>query len=233
MTSTRDSPGRLDLTGPARRTVLATAVALAATICTLGSPASAQDPRDAVVPAVMPASQKTNLAYSSDGVEYSASFPVLFTAATKLVPGEGVAESLWIRNDNAMAVKVWLAVPASDGIEQVHLRVGLKPQPVVTLEPGASSELQAHVWLPESAGNDAQARLLPVRLQVNVGEVAETVLGEAVLGETGATSSIWPVGLAVLMGGVGALVASRKRSDRPVALTAPTGSSAPAAGGSS
>ncbi|SEE63326.1 hypothetical protein SAMN04489740_1983 [Arthrobacter alpinus] len=229
MTSAPISPGHLAWTGPGRRTVLATAVALAAGIGTTASPAFALGPRAAVVRD----REQTNLAYSADGVEYSAIFPVLFTAATRLVPGEGVAESLWIRNDNAMAVNVSLAVPASGGIEQGDLRAGLLPQPVVTLEAGASSELQAHVWLPESAGNDAQAQRLPVRLQVIVGEAdagGTPDSGTGYLSDTGGSSNIWPVGLAVMMGGVGALIAARKR---PAGSAADAAATASATGGSS
>lgn len=210
-----------------RRAVLIAAFGLAAIIGTAATPAFALGPRVAAVPDW----EQTNLAYSADGIEYSAIFPVLFTSTTQLVPGEGLAESLWIRNDNTMTVKVWLAVPASGGIAQSHLHAELKPQSVVTIEPGASSELQAHVWLPESAGNDIQTRQLPVKLQIHVSEVADegiSEVGDNELGDTGAGPGIWPVGVAVLISGVGALLASRKRAAAP----AGSAESAPAGGGS-
>lgn len=149
--------------------------------------------------------------FSTDGVGYSSAVPNLFAGSPKLVPGEALAEELWVRNENAVAVDVSVTAlaPVGAGEAGEEARVRLTPSPVVALQPGAAAPVQVRVRLPESAGNESQGITVAVRLRVNATEAANLRGGE--LGLTGATPGIWPLAAAALMGGVAALLGAKRR----------------------
>lgn len=201
------TPSTLPAVGfPGRRAGFAAAAVVAAAVGATAAPAVAHSAPSIVAVEDYP---DASFAYSADGVAYSDSVPELFAKSPKLVPGEGVEEKLWVRNDNSMAVDVSVAALAPVEAGE-PARAGLTPSPVVTLEPGAAAPLTLRLWLPESADNSSQASSWPVRLQVNVSEAAPVVMGELV--ETGATGGIWPLSVAALAGGAGAYLGSRRRS---------------------
>lgn len=179
----------------------AVAVAALATLGTSAQPSVAQGPGEA------------SLAYSADGVSYSAQVPELFAQAPKLVPGEGVEENLWVRNDHGVPVDIFVAaLTAGPPVDQPK---DAPPQSSLTLEPGAAAALPVRVWLPVDSDNDSQARTWPLMLHVNVSEaVPESGVDPGWLMDTGATPGIWPVGTALFLGGLGAWLGARRRRSR-------------------
>lgn len=187
------------------------AFAAAAVVAVLGSTPTATFAQTA--PLTVEASESDEggalFSYSSDGVQYSPAVPELFGSSPKLVPGESLAEDLWVRNENSLTVDVSVAGLAPAGVGE-DARVGLTPSPAVTLQPGEAAPLPLLLWLPESAGNESQDRTWAVRLRVHAREVVAGSGGE--LGNTGGATGIWPLAVASFLVGSGAYLASRRRS---------------------
>lgn len=145
--------------------------------------------------------------FSTDGVGYSPAVPELFAGSPRLVPGESVAEELWVRNENTVAVDVSVAALSPTGAGEAS-RVRLTPSPVVTLQPGEAAPLQVRLWLLASAGNATQNQRWTVRLRVSAREAAPAGSGE--LGNTGGLANVWPLAVASLLAGSGTYLASRR-----------------------
>ncbi|MFC8302288.1 hypothetical protein ACFUCV_01225 [Specibacter sp. NPDC057265] len=192
------------ITNP-RKPALMAALAITA-LAVLAAPAA---------PAVAQGVDEVSLAYSSNGVDYSAHVPDLFAHAPKLVPGESVEEQLWVRNDHAVPVDISLA--ALTGGPQALQPAEAAPQSFLTLDPGAAGTLPVRMWLPVDSDNDSQAQTWPLQLRVNVSEAVPGAGGRqdnggtGTLANTGARPWIWPLGTALLLGGLGAWFGSRSR----------------------
>lgn len=207
------------------RAVLA-AVGLAF-LSTTATPASAQTPRAAVemvaaesigaseMMDLAPGNDETALAYSADGVDYSTAVPELFAHSPKLVPGENLEETLWVRNDNAKSVDI--SVAALMPGEPAWQSSGQAPQSEVTLNPGATGTVLVRLSLPASSGNNSQGQARAVQLRVHV---SESLPGPGwdrdnnELGNTGTSSGIWWVGVVLVLVGFGAYLVSRRRGQQ-------------------
>lgn len=165
--------------------------------------------------------------YSGDGVHYGVGLPELFDDAPKLVPGEFVERTFWLRNGNAMAVDVSVLAPAPAHGVVVDVRTAAED--FLAMEPGASASVHVAARLPATAGNGSQGRQLEVVLRVLVTESrAGTPAspstpvnpgdpaglgdqpGPGELGETGAAIGMWPLAAATLAGGAAALTFRRR-----------------------
>ncbi|ALE05174.1 hypothetical protein AL755_06260 [Arthrobacter sp. ERGS1:01] len=172
----------------------------------------------------------TGMLYSGDGVHYGTDVPDLFAGAPKLVPGESLERTIWLRNANAMAVEVSIVPPVPSSGVQVDVNAGSSK--VVALEPGGSASVRIGARLPEDAGNGSQSRQDAVTLRVVVAEARPGSPGNpgkpvgpggpglpgwpvrpGELGDTGAALGMWPLAVAALVGGAAAL-ASRRRTSR-------------------
>ncbi len=147
------------------------------------------------------------LQYSSDGAYYADELPDLFASAPKLVPGETVERSFWLRNPNSSAVDVSFAQQRADNGLTVRVRAGANS--TVTLAPGGTTNLAVEVRLPASADNTTQDGQSHVKLHFTV---TESMDGE--LGNTGAGVSLLPLAAAALAVGAGAYLAARRRTSR-------------------
>lgn len=208
-----------------RRSAVLAAVGLAL-LSTTAAPAFAKTPPAAVAmvaaelggAAEMDAAPDGNgpvLAYSTDGVDYSTAVPDLFAHSPKLVPGESHEEKLWVRNDNAMAVDISVAAltPGAPSWQES----GAAARSEVTLNPGAEGSLLVRLLLPASSGNNSQGQTRAVQLRVYVSESVPGRNGESEnneLGNTGTASGNWPLGVALVLGGTGAYLVSRRRGQR-------------------
>jgi hypothetical protein len=171
----------------------------------------------------------TGMLYSGDGVHYGTDVPDLFAGAPKLVPGESLERTFWLRNANTTAVEVSILPPAPTGRVLVDVHAGAKA--VLALEPGASTSVQVAARLPDDAGNGSQFRREAVTLRVVVAEAHPGNPDKpgdpgwpgppGDLGATGAALGMWPLAAAALVGGAAAL-ASRRRTSRHEAGSTPT-----------
>ena len=94
------------------------------------------------------------LSYSTDGENYSHSPSPVFTNVEKLIPGEDISRSLWVRNDRSTPIEITVHTDTLEGANGV--RAEASPEGGISLSAGETTAVVIRAWLPEAAGNATQ-----------------------------------------------------------------------------